>query len=490
MPPSTDFSILPPPVDYVLDKDRFNKVVDCTALRMPARLLGEYLPVLRAFMINTTYPRLKPVIQCPDDPSQKLLVLATDLAGLPGDDDNNDNVDDNGGGVEQKTVNRRSHHRPQSNIRGRIQAAIDKGEVSVRSYPYTMTYDHLSSDTILTEILPRGSEVPSAFETIGHIAHLNIKHELMPWRFIIGQVILDKNPAIKTVLTKVGSIGNEFRVFDHLVLAGDPSLETQVAQGRLRFRLNFGEVYWNSRLEGEHNRLTEKYFRSPQGQVVVCDMMCGIGPFALRAAQSGCDVYANDLNPRSIHWLNINVQKNAKGGRLQGKVHTFNMCGRAFVRRLAGGDRTRLDQDGGGGGGGGGGDDSAGTSREGMGGFPEHGVYFDHIVMNLPASAVEFVDAFRGCFPEEVYGGRMPLVHLYTFLRGTEEEAIRDARGHVESHLGDVLEEEPEVHVVRLVAPMKHMLCITFRIPERVGLIPTSRTSGRIKRKAEEEPGN
>ncbi len=31
-------------------------------------------------------------------------------------------------------------------------------------------------------------EVPSAFETVGHIAHLNLREELLPWKHVIGQV--------------------------------------------------------------------------------------------------------------------------------------------------------------------------------------------------------------------------------------------------------------------------------------------------------------
>lgn len=46
------------------------------------------------------------------------------------------------------------------------------------------------------------------------------------------------------------------------------------------------KVYWNSRLETEHKRLVDTF---KAGQVVV-DVMAGIGPFAVPAAQRGCKV--------------------------------------------------------------------------------------------------------------------------------------------------------------------------------------------------------
>ena len=40
------------------------------------------------------------------------------------------------------------------------------------------------------------------------------------------------------------------------------------------------------------------------------DMFCGIGPFAIPSAMRGCTVHANDLNPRSYHYLRENVVLN------------------------------------------------------------------------------------------------------------------------------------------------------------------------------------
>jgi hypothetical protein len=73
-------------------------------------------------------------------------------------------------------------------------------------------------------------------------------------------------------------------------------------------------VYWNSRLEREHSRLTATYLHGTT--TTVCDMMAGIGPFAVPAAQEGCTVYANDLNPNSTRYLAMNAVTNKVSDRL------------------------------------------------------------------------------------------------------------------------------------------------------------------------------
>ncbi len=46
-------------------------------------------------------------------------------------------------------------------------------------------------------------DVPTSFETVGHIAHLNLRDEVLPYKRLVGRVLLDKNAGrIKTVLNK------------------------------------------------------------------------------------------------------------------------------------------------------------------------------------------------------------------------------------------------------------------------------------------------
>lgn len=284
-------------------------------------------------------------------------------------------------------------------------------------------------------------EVPSAFEQVGHIAHLNLRDEWLPYKHLIGQVILDKSPMIETVVNKVGMIDSVYREAKLEVLAGKPDFNVELKEHGMRFKLNFAEVYWNSRLAHEHRRVLKHMTKTD----VICDMMAGIGPFAVPAAKTiGCRVHANDLNPKSYEYMCINAKLN----KVNHLVSCYNMDGRDFVRMLVG-----------------------------------KGIRFDHVLMNLPGSAVEFLDVFINLFPESVYAGHMPMIHVYTFIKGdsrTESEKMaEDAKRVVERYLGV---SDPsaisytEVVDVRDVAPKKNMYCVSFRLPESVGLIKSTTT--------------
>ncbi len=72
------------------------------------------------------------------------------------------------------------------------------------------------------------------------------------------------------------------------------------------FQFNFSEVYWNSRLQREHDRIIQ--LLKPAD--IICDMFAGVGPFAIPAAKKCAQVYANDLNPRSFFYLQKNATLN------------------------------------------------------------------------------------------------------------------------------------------------------------------------------------
>ncbi|XP_057845472.1 tRNA (guanine(37)-N1)-methyltransferase 1 isoform X3 [Cryptomeria japonica] len=510
----------------LLDKSKFDLQLQLLALQIPQELCSIASRILHGYLLDR--PRVKPVAQDPSNEKIRLLILSESVKDP-----------------------------------GLSEVAADKLEslkkvCDIRVVPYSLVlgYTYWTADHILKEILPPGTEIPSSFETIGHIAHLNICENLLPYKDAIAKVIFDKNqPRIKTVVNKVGTICNEFRVPTFEILAGEGNLITEVKQYGATFQMDYGLVYWNSRLEHEHKRLVTQF----QPGQIICDMFAGIGPFAIPAALRGCIVYANDLNPNSTNYLRINAEQN----KVKERISVFNKDARDFIRHLTVKTDSEPDAEGhikdcktvnvqwl---------EDSAfvelrdntnsrqeisaaelksrndglhaengpqnigalvgdmsvepsGFSKGTTGGqgieelshkiplsceqkkcsdivknestkrnkrkekeqMAATGVdisegkpweHFDHVIMNLPASALEFLDVFKGLISRKYWKGTMPLIHCYCFMRSNETEATIIQRAEV-ALMSKI--EDPVVHKVRDVAPNKAMLCLSFMLPENV----------------------
>ena len=130
----------------------------------------------------------------------------------------------------------------------------------------------------------------------------------MPYKHLIAQVLVDKNPTITTVINKLDSIEPEsqYRTFEYEVLAGDRSLEVEVHESNCTFRFDYSKVYWNSRLVNEHQKVVDLF---KPGEAV-CDVMAGVGPFAVPAGKKEVFVHANDLNPDCFASLKGNIRLN------------------------------------------------------------------------------------------------------------------------------------------------------------------------------------
>ncbi|XP_045830304.1 tRNA (guanine(37)-N1)-methyltransferase 2 [Trifolium pratense] len=465
----------------LLDESKFDVQLKLWALRIPCQLCRVATRILNGYVLDK--PRVKPITDDPTCDKNRYLILSEkvqnqDLSDIP----------------KQK-----------------LDELKDLCEIEVLPYSLTLGYSYWNADHVLKQILPDGVEVPSSFETIGHIAHLNLHDELLPFKDVIAKVIYDKNyPRIKTIVNKVGNITNEFRVPEFEILAGEHDMITEVKQYGATFKLDYSLVYWNSRLEHEHKRLVSMF----QAGEIICDMFAGIGPFAIPAAQKGCLVYANDLNPNSIHYLRIN----AKINKVDDQICSYNMDARKFISQLMevpnSGNKTENDvpisdacytckiQD------------NTEPNSEDIQGSAEnaakstipvkrscgsshegnekgHGTdilegggkkgsknkrrkeseisvtktweHIDHVVMNLPASAIQFLDAFRGLIQRKYWKGHLPLIHCYCFIRATEtpESIIAVAESALKATILD-----SKFHRVRDVAPNKAMFCLSFRLPE------------------------
>ncbi|XP_024518521.1 tRNA (guanine(37)-N1)-methyltransferase isoform X1 [Selaginella moellendorffii] len=429
--------------ELFLDESRFAQSLRLQALRVPKRLCGQVSKLLAGYVIDK--PRVKHIVNDPADAESRLVIFSES--------------------VKDPSL----HEIPDE----KLNALKDLVDLDVTPHEILLSYEHWSADHVLREILPKTCEVPSSFETIGHIAHLNLRDEHLPYKKLIGKVLLDKNPKLKTVLNKVGTIKNEFRVPSFELLAGEDNMVTEVKQYGAIFHLNYGLVYWNSRLEHEHKRLVSEF----QPGQVICDMFAGVGPFAIPAAQKGCLVYANDLNPASVEYLLKNADVNKVGNR----IVAYNMDAREFMKELvnpATAMAHALNKA-----------DEGNTSRDGVSDRQDSDTlkakvkrkqtnavhsdvveakpweHFDHVVMNLPASALTFLDTFRGLLSKDSWKGSMPCVHCYCFLRAkqTTADIMNIAENTIRGSLPGA-----SIWTVRLVAPNKTMLCLSFMLPESI----------------------
>lgn len=306
-----------------------------------------------------------------------------------------------------------------------------------------LTYDHLTYNEVLSTFVPSGLEITSSFEQVGHVAHLNIPDEVLKYKYLISQVMLDKNPTLKTVVNKIGMIDSVFREFKMELLCGEDNFNVTVKENGITFKFNYREVYWNSRLGTEHTRLLSFFDKSQ----VVCDMMAGVGPFAVPAAKKvRCRVLANDLNPKSYEYM----KENAIINKVTDNMECFNMDGREFIKYLV----------------------------------EERKLVFHHVIMNLPASAVEFLDVFR---VDQTRIDFQPLIHCYTFVKGSAKDGddLQElSKQQVEQVIGqDHVMEYVDIHHVRNVAPRKEMMCVSFRLKQPHQNAPTTSP---LKRKQEE----
>jgi len=78
------------------------------------------------------------------------------------------------------------------------------------------------------------------------------------------------------------------------LIAGEENFVVTLKESGANFTFDFSQVYWNSRLQTEHQRVIDFVLAlNKKTPAVVADMMAGIGPFAVPIAMGACKVYAN-----------------------------------------------------------------------------------------------------------------------------------------------------------------------------------------------------
>lgn len=267
------------------------------------------------------------------------------------------------------------------------------------------------SDLLAGALPPRLiGDLPRSYDAIGDIVVVEeISKTLEGHEEEIGEALLRMIPNATTCLLKVGKVEGERRIPTYEAIAGIRKSDTVFTEYGVRIKVDLAKVYFSPRLGFERQRIARTV---SDGETVV-DMFAGVGPFSLAIAKrADATVHSIDINPDAIELLITNISLN----RLRGKIHPI--CGDAAM---------------------------ASAKLKGIA---------DHVVMNLPGSSLEFMDAAISMLKPR--GGTL---HVYTFSVASDP-----------SHAGELVKkalearcasaEIRELRVVKEVAPRKWQIAV------------------------------
>lgn len=214
-------------------------------------------------------------------------------------------------------------------------------------------------------------ELTTSFDIIGDIAIIEIPEELAKKEKEIGKAVLAVHKNIRTVCSRAGAFGGVFRVRPLKIIAGKKNTETEYRESGARMRTDVAKVYFSPRLSFERERIAKQV---KPGEVIGA-FFAGVGPFPLVIFRRQPDVkiYAIELNPDGVRYLEGNIRLNKAEGRI------IPIPG--DVSEAA----------------------------------PKLGVKFDRILMPLPKGAENFLDAaFSTIRPNGI-------IHFYNFAENEKQ---------------------------------------------------------------------
>ncbi len=238
--------------------------------------------------------------------------------------------------------------------------------------------------------------LPTSFDVIGDVVIIKIPDELLGYRKEIGNALLTSIPSARVVAADMGVKG-EYRTRDLEIIAGEGTTETIHTEYGIRLKVDPARAYFSPRLANEHHRIAELV---KDGEEVI-DMFAGVGPFAVMIAKMRrAHIYAIDLNPAAVDYLEENISLN----RVEG-VEAINADARFIVRSLKA----------------------------------------DRVIMNLPQSAIHF-------FEDAVSSVDDGWIHYYEMIEDEKVEERTEDLKKMGADAGKIVEAE-NVMKIRNYAP-------------------------------------
>jgi tRNA (guanine37-N1)-methyltransferase len=259
---------------------------------------------------------------------------------------------------------------PLATVLKKFEKKLPGFEISVHNFAELEKRNLVPLDFLAEKLPPTLlANVPRAIDFVGDIAIVEIPPELSAYKKEIGEAILKAHKQTSTVLAKSGVVEGVYRLRDFEVIAGAKKTVTVYREYGCTYHVDVARAYFSPRLSTEHNRVASQV---KKGETVV-DLFAGVGPFAIPIAkkQQNVRVYAVDVNPDAVALLKRNVAVN----RAEKQVVPILGDARQVVKEQLLGKA-------------------------------------DRVIMNLPETALEFVDV--ACEAIKPEGG---IIHYYSFVK-------------------------------------------------------------------------
>jgi len=249
-----------------------------------------------------------------------------------------------------------------------LEKNLPEFEISTHNFAKRTTRPRSLLDVLENKLPPHlMASLPRAIDFVGEIAVVEIPPELERHKEMIGAAIMQVHKQVHTVLAKSSAVEGLYRLRAFEVLAGAGETATKHNEYGCTYHVDLAKAYFSPRLSHEHDRVASNV---KEGETIV-DMFAGVGPFAVLIAKrhERVRVYAIDVNPDAIRLLTRNLNEN----RVAPKVKPIlGDADQIIEERLSG--------------------------------------IADRVIMNLPESAIEYVDSACEALKRE--GG---IVHYYDF---------------------------------------------------------------------------
>ncbi len=156
-------------------------------------------------------------------------------------------------------------------------------------------------DQIPPELLPR------RLRLLGHVAILWLHPQIVPYKELIGQTVMEYSPKIRSVLRRTAAISGPYRQPALELIAGSPKTETSFKENNVIFHLDPMKVMFSLGNKAERVRMSKVGAND-----FVIDMFAGIGQFSLPMAVHAKPnrIDAIEWNPDAYHYLLKNIEGN------------------------------------------------------------------------------------------------------------------------------------------------------------------------------------